>query len=140
MSKIVEKVLHKWNKMLVFVRQQRNIYTEIVIKKQARMLVLILGVLLFQLIKESLSATAGVDVSPDVYLLILGILFLYLFGFTARKLVILSVGLLFLSSVVLIVDATYLANQLDIFAYFLLVVVILLQIYSMIRGDINGGK
>lgn len=140
MQKVVEKVLHKWNKMLVFLQQQRNIYTEKVIKKQARMLVLILGILLFQLIKEFFSATAGIDVSPDVYLLIFGILFLYLFGFTARKLVILSIGLLFISSVVLIFDASYLANQLDIFAYFLLVVVVLLQIYSMIRGEINGDK
>lgn len=140
MSKIVEKVLNKWNRTLVLVRQQRNIYAEIVIKKQARMLILILGILIFQLIKGFLSATAGIDVSPDVYLLIFGILFLYLFGFTARKLVILSIGMLFMSSFVLIFDASYLANQLDIFAYFLLVVVVLLQIYSVIKGEINGGK
>lgn len=140
MARIMENVLHGWNKLRVFVQQQRDFYSEIIIKKQARLLILIFGILLFQLIKEFLSATGGIEVSPDVYLLILGALFLYLFGFAARKLVILSVGLLFSSSLALIVDASFLANQLAVFAYFLLVVVILLQIYSIVRGDTDAGK
>lgn len=137
MLKILSGASAKLRKMVDWGQKQKDAYGEKIVRKQARILAIIFGLLFFQLTREFLSAVGIIDIPSDFYLLLFGIIFLYLFGLTAKKLVATAVGLLIISSLILIVDAQSLANHLAVFAYFLITVAVLLQVRSLIIKEID---
>jgi|GEM_PF-4339292 hypothetical protein len=107
-------------------------------KRRVPTVAVILGIFLIQLIDVLLRVSGVLEIPPDVNLLIMGAMVLYIFGFDAKRLVLFSVGLLSLVPFILIVNVSYLANLVAALAYLILLVVTVLKICFFVSGRVES--